>query len=151
MSAEIRLRRATAEDMEQMSALIVSAGMPNMELEEWVDDFWVVDQGGEIVGCAGIETYGEGAVLRSVAIAPALRGTGWGVRLVRRCLDYAKELGSKRCYLFTMTAEEFFPRFGFERCTLDDFEPAVRDAWQYRGNIEHEALRQVLIPMRATL
>ena len=52
--------------------------------------------------------------------------------------------------MFTMTAENFFPKFGFERCALEDFEPAVREAWQYRGNIEHEMLRKMLIPMRLT-
>jgi amino-acid N-acetyltransferase len=145
------LRKARPDEIEEVRALIVSESMPVIELERWIEEFWVLDNGGELVGCAGVETYGEAAVLRSVAVAPSLRGTGEGIRLVQHCLDYARQLGAKRCYLFTMTAQNFFPKFGFEVCTLDDFEPAVREAWQYRGNVEHEMLRKMLTPMRAEL
>jgi N-acetylglutamate synthase-like GNAT family acetyltransferase len=31
--------------------------------------------------------------------------------------------GVKRLYLFTMDKAPFFARHGFERCTMDDFEP----------------------------
>lgn len=147
----IELRKARADEIEAVRALIVGEQMPAIELERWIEEFWVLDDGGELVGCAGVELYGPAAVLRSVAITPSLRGTGKGIRLVQHCLDYAREGGAKRCYLFTMTAENFFPKFGFERCTLDDFEPAVLESWQYRGNIEHEMLRKMLIPMRAVL
>jgi len=147
----VELRRARRDEMETVRQIIVSENMPAMELDRWIEDFWVLDKDGELVGCAGVEVYGEAAVLRSVATAPSIRGTGEGIRLVKRCLEYAREKGAKRCYLFTMTAEDFFPRFGFERCTLDDFETAVRESWQYRGNIEFEDLRKMLTPMRATL
>lgn len=131
--------------------LIVSEGMPAMEVEEWLSHFWVLDEGGKLVGCAGIELYGEAAVLRSVMVDPSLRGTGEGQRMITRALDDAREGGARRCYLFTMTAVDLFPRWGFERCRLDDFEPAVRESWQWRGVSEHEQLRDVLIPMRADL
>ena len=147
----VELRKARRDEIEVVRDLIVSEQMPAMELERWIDDFWLLEDSGVLAGCAGIENYGEGAVLRSVAVAPALRGTGWGVRLVNHSLDYARERGALRCYLFTMTAEGFFPRFGFARCTLEDFEPAVRECWQYRANVEHEMLRNMLVPMKATL
>lgn len=149
MAPELRLARP--DELEAVRALIVSEGMPAMELEERLAGFWVLDDDGKLVGCAGIELYGEAAVLRSVMVDPSLRGTGEGERMIWRALDYAREGGTKRCYLFTMTADAYFPRFGFERCELDDFEPAAREGWQWRSVFEHEPLRQVLIPMRATL
>jgi amino-acid N-acetyltransferase len=149
MAAE--LRPARPEEVEAISALIASEHMPPMEVAEWLDGFWVLDEGGTLAGCAGIELYGEAAVLRSVMTAPSLRGTGEGMRLVRRCLDYAREQGARRCYLFTMTADGFFQRFGFDRCTLEDFEPSAREGWQWRAVAENEPLRQILIPMRAAL
>jgi amino-acid N-acetyltransferase len=145
------IRRAGPADMDAVRDLIVSEGMPAVELERWLENFWVIDSGDAVAGCAGVEIYGEAAVLRSVAVAPSLRGAGWGVRLVRRCLDFARELGAKRCYLFTMTAADFFPRFGFQACSLDDFEPTVRESWQHRANMDHEALRRMLTPMKAAL
>jgi amino-acid N-acetyltransferase len=142
------LRKARPQEIEEVRALIVAESMPAIELERWIEEFWVLDNGGTLAGCAGVEQYGEAAVLRSVAVAESLRGTGQGVRLVQHCLDYAKANGAKRVYLFTMTASGFFPRFGFEPCSLEDFEPAARAAWQWRGNMEHEVLRKMLTPMR---
>lgn len=145
------LRRARREDMTAIEDLIKSESMPAMEVEEWLDTFWVIEDGGAVAACAGIERYGEGAVLRSVVVGKALRGTGEGDRLARHALDWARDDGAKRCYLFTMDAEPFWRRYGFERCTLDDFEPSVRQGWQWRGVSENEQLRAMLIPMKAEL
>jgi len=145
------LRLAHPGEIETIRGLIVSEGLPAIDIEDQIGGFWVLDDGGALVGCAGIELYGEAAVLRSVMVAPSLRGTREGERLIRRALTFAREGGAKRCYLFTMTAMDYFPRFGFERCTLDDFEPAAREGWQWRGISESPELASILIPMRATL
>lgn len=148
---ELTLRAGRPDEIEEISKLITSEGMPALEVDRWIDSFWVLDDGTKLVGCAGVEIYGEAAILRSVMVAPELRGTGEGVRMIKRALDYMRENGAKRCYLFTMTAEAWFPRFGFSVCSLDDFEPAARESWQYKANIEHEFLRKMLTPMRAEL
>jgi N-acetylglutamate synthase-like GNAT family acetyltransferase len=142
------IRTATPGDVEAIRELIVSEGMPPMEIEEWLESFFVLEGDGRVLGCVGIERYGDAAVLRSITTEPSLRGTGEGMRLAQHALDYARRDGAKRCYLFTMTASEFFPKFGFEPCTLEDFEPAARESWQWRGVSEREQLREALIPMR---
>jgi amino-acid N-acetyltransferase len=145
------LRAARREEIPAISELIRSASLPVMEVEEWLDTFWVLEHGGEVAACAGIERYGDSAVLRSVVVAESLRGTGEGERLTKHALDWARTDGAVRCYLFTMDAAPFFARFGFEPCTLEDFEQAARQAWQWRGVSEHEQLREMLIPMRSEL
>jgi amino-acid N-acetyltransferase len=147
---EPRLREAGPADVQAIRELIQSEMMPAMEVEEWLGGFWVLEGGGRVLGCVGIERYGDSAVLRSLVVEHALRGTGEGRRLAERALDYAREGGAKRCYLFTMTARGFFESFGFEACMLDDFEVAARGAWQWRGVSENEQLREMLIPMRKT-
>jgi N-acetylglutamate synthase-like GNAT family acetyltransferase len=95
-----------------------------------------------------IEIYGEAAVLRSVVVAPELRGTGEGDRLVRTALEYAREHEAKRVYLFTMHAAPFFARSGFAPVAIDDFEPAVRNSWQYIGLTERPEILKQMTPMR---
>lgn len=41
----------------------------------------VAERGGELVGAAGLAVHGAAGVLRSVVVAPALRGSGLGVAL----------------------------------------------------------------------
>lgn len=147
----IEIRAGRPDEIDEISALITSESMPAIELDRWIDSFFVLDDGEKLVGCAGVEIYGEDACLRSVMTAPELRGTGEGIRMIKHALDYMRERGAKRCYLFTMTAEKWFPRFGFEVCSLDDFTSGARESWQYKGNIEHEMLRKMLTPMCAQL
>jgi amino-acid N-acetyltransferase len=142
------LRPATQDDVPAISDLIRSASLPVIEVGEWLDTFWVIENDGAVAACAGIERYGDSAVLRSVVVDESLRGSGQGDRLTRHALDWAREDGAKRCYLFTLDAEPFFASYGFERCRLDDFEPAARESWQWRGVSENEQLRGMLIPTR---
>ena len=145
------LRLARAEDVDAITRLITSESLPAVEVTEWLSSFWVLEDAGTLVGCAGIERYGDAAVLRSVVVAASLRGSGEGDRLTSRALAFARDDGARRCYLFTMTAPEFFSRFGFERCRLDDFEPAARESWQWQGISGSEDLAARVIPMRADL
>jgi len=145
------LRLARPEDVAAMTQLISSATLPALEVTEWLSSFWVLDDAGTLLGCAGIERYGEAAVLRSVVVAASLRGSGEGARMTEHALAFARDDGARRCYLFTMTAPEFFSRFGFERCRLDDFEPAARESWQWQGVSGNESLAAQVIPMRADL
>ncbi len=64
---------------------------------------------------AGLEVCCDHALLRSVAVRPEWRAHGLGQALVRRVVCRAEERGLRAFYLLTMTAEHYFPRFGFER------------------------------------
>jgi amino-acid N-acetyltransferase len=145
---DVTLRSARTDDVPEIESLLAAEWLPPMAIAEFLDSFWVLEREGRVVGAAGIEIYDEAAVLRSVVVAPELRGTGEGDHLVRTGLDYAREHGAKRVYLFTMHAAPFFARYGFEPVTTDDFEPAVRDSWQYVGLAERPEILKQMIPMR---
>jgi amino-acid N-acetyltransferase len=132
----VALRLARPDDVPEIERLLAAEWLPPMAIKEFLSSFWVLENDGRVVGCAGIEIYGDSAMLRSVVVAPELRGTGEGDRLVRQALDYVREHDAKRVYLFTMHAAPFFSRYGFAPVATDDFEPAVRDSWQYVGLTE---------------
>lgn len=148
---EIALRSARPDDVPAIEDLLRAEWLPPMAIEEFLDSFWVLEAEDGVAGCAGIEIYDEAAVLRSVVVALALRGTGEGERLVRTGLDYARQHGAKRVYLFTMHAAPFFARYGFAPVSTDDFEPAVRESWQYVGLTERPEILRQMTPMRMEL
>lgn len=147
--ASIALRPARSDDIPAIESLLKAEWLPPMAIAEFLDSFWVLETGGRVAGCAGIEIYGEAAVLRSVVVSPELRGTGEGRRLVTVGLDYARQHGAKRVYLFTMHASPFFARYGFEPVTTGEFEPTVRESWQYIGLTERPEILKEVTPMRA--
>ncbi len=85
--------------------------------------YFVLERAGRVVGGGGIAplTGGEPGVceLQKMYYLPEARGQGQGERLLRRCLDFAREAGYRLCYLETLTgmeqAQKLYQRLGFER------------------------------------
>lgn len=134
-----RLRRATAGDRAAIEALLAASDLTVHALPEWLERFWVAEEprGGSaapsLVGTAGIELYGDGCLLRSVAVHPAWRGTGLGRALVERALESAREAGAREAYLLTLTAERWFPRLGFRAITRADVPAGVLTSGEFQG------------------
>jgi len=80
---------------------------------EHIRDFWVYEEGKEIVGCVALQVVWEDlAEIRSLAVRKDRQGEGIGRELVEACLKEAKELGIGRVFSLTY-AREFFERIGF--------------------------------------
>ena len=131
--AETMIRAVEPKDRESVESLLLDAGLPLDGVGEHFSSFFVVDDGGKIVGAAGLELYGKSALLRSVAVARGTKGTGVGTLLTRRVIDEAYARGARAIYLLTTTAEGFFPRFGFERITREDVPEVVRVSREFQG------------------
>ena len=129
----LETRRARAEDIPRIEALITGEHLPAYGLDDFLETFFVLADGEHIVGCAGLEVYGEAALLRSVVIAPERRRRDEGRRLVEAALMEARRRGIARVYLFTMSAGGFFGRLGFRLVRPEEFEEAVRASRQYEA------------------
>ena len=85
--------------------------------------YFVVESGGRVLGGGGVAPLdgGPGGVceLRKMYFLPELRGRGAGAALMARCLDAARDLGHRQCYLETLRgmddAQKLYERTGFQR------------------------------------
>jgi amino-acid N-acetyltransferase len=134
------LRPARPEDRAAAEALLDQLQLPLAGLEACFSTSWVAVEDGApagdgqraLVGLAGVELYPDGALLRSVAVHPAWRGTGLGRSLVARALETARGAGTRDAYLLTSTAEQWFPRLGFARIEREAVPPGVRQSVEFR-------------------
>jgi amino-acid N-acetyltransferase len=94
-------------------------------------DFEVAEDGGRIVGTAGLEPYGRVALLRSVTVDPQYQGRGVARELVERRLKQAATAGIRNVYLLTTTAAEYFRKFGFEAISREEISPDVLVSEQF--------------------
>lgn len=108
-----------------MLELLERSRLPGAGLAEHAANLLVAVEAERLVGSAALELYGDAALLRSVAVEPALRRRGLGVALTRAALDLAREHGVRAVYLLTETAVDFFGRLGFVRIPRLQAEPAV--------------------------
>lgn len=110
------IRPARTEDITRVEATLRESDLPlNGLRDQFGDGYAVAEASGELIGVEGIEVYGSDGLLRSAAVVPGWRGKGVGDALTRDRIEWAKRRGLKSLYLLTMTAGDYWPRFGFQR------------------------------------
>ena len=129
----VSLRRAVHADHEAVTTLLRDSQLPTDGVAEWLDQFWVAEHQGRVVGMAGMERYGDSGLLRSVAVTQEWRGTGIGRTLVERVLEEGRAAGVREVYLLTTTAEHYFPRLGFGCVDRETVPAALQASAEFKG------------------
>ncbi|MCV7351624.1 amino-acid N-acetyltransferase [Mycobacterium parmense] len=113
------VRRARTSDVPAIKQLVDTyAGKILLEknlvtLYEAVQEFWVAEYQGQVVGCGALHVmWADLGEIRTVAVDPSVTGHGIGHAIVDRLLEVARELQLKRLFVLTFETE-FFARHGF--------------------------------------
>lgn len=141
MQASLSIRPITVDDDPRM-AWIIRTVMPefgaggdgfaiNDPEVDWMSRayaaprsaYFVVEREGMVLGGGGVAPLEGGDAdtceLRKMYFLPEARGLGAGSAMMARCLDAARALGFRRCYLETLcgmdAAMKLYERSGFER------------------------------------
>ena len=117
---------ARPEDLDGVLGLLTENRLPLDGLREHLATTLVARQDGRIVGSAALEMYPNGALLRSVAVAPALQRHRLGRDLTDAAIRLAEARRVPAIYLLTTTADQYFPKFGFERIARSDVPADVQ-------------------------
>ena len=131
VDAQTRIEAASPADAAAVLRLLAQSHLPLDGLEDHLATTLVARQDGQIVGSAALEMYPEGALLRSVAVAPVLQGHGLGQELTDAAIRLARDLQVPAIYLLTTTAERYFPKFGFERIQRADVPSTVQTSIEF--------------------
>lgn len=122
---------ASPGDASEILRLLSQSGLPLDGLEDHLATTLVAREEGRIVGSAALELYQGGALLRSVAVAAELQGSGLGHELTNAAIRLAQSLQAPAIYLLTTTAERFFPKFGFERIARENVPISVQASVEF--------------------
>ena len=116
---DLVVRRARTSDVAAIKSLVDTyAGRILLEknlvtLYESVQEFWVAEFKGTVVGCGALHVlWSDLGEVRTVAVDPAVRGRGIGQAIVGRLLQVARELELRRLFVLTFETA-FFGRHGF--------------------------------------
>ncbi len=103
----------------------------------------VADDGGRVLGYAGVMSVGSTADVQTVAVAPSAQGRGLGATLVRALLDEAARRRCREALLEVRAdngpAQRLYERFGFERV-------AVRRRYYQPDGVDAHVLRLRPLP-----
>jgi len=129
----VKIRNASTADLSAVEGLLTANDLPIQGVRENFAGFLVAEEEGVVVGAIGLESFDSVALLRSAVVARHLRSTGVGRQLVERALERADREGVNDVYLLTTTAEDYFPRFGFDRTDRDGVPDALKVSQEFRG------------------
>jgi amino-acid N-acetyltransferase len=120
--------------LQAAAQLLREANLPTEDLTAaHCEHFYYSGPAAAPTGLVGLELFGDVALLRSLVVAPARRGTGEGTRLLSHAEAAAQERGVRTLYLLTTTAEPFFLRHGYSRVSRDDAPAAIRSTKEFAG------------------
>lgn len=116
---QLTVRRARTSDVPAIKGLVdIYAGKILLEkslvtLYEAVQEFWVAELDGEVIGCGALHVlWSDLGEVRTVAVHPKAKGRGVGHAIVRQLLDIARELELRRLFVLTFETD-FFGAHGF--------------------------------------
>ncbi|PZG57133.1 amino-acid N-acetyltransferase [Spongiactinospora gelatinilytica] len=130
---EVIVRRARTADVRAIRRLVdiySGAGLrllkkATVTLYEDVQEFWVAELNGRVVGCGALHVLWEDlAEIRTVAVDPAFKGYGIGRRLVSALIATARDLGLERVFCLTFEVN-FFAKHGFRPINGTPVAPEV--------------------------
>ncbi|WP_317232626.1 GNAT family N-acetyltransferase [Clavibacter capsici] len=124
---------AVHDDVPALRAFLEAADLTVSGLDDPAVRLWIRrDADGRITGSTGFELSGDGrhALIRSVAVDPALRSAGLGSALARHALAEAAAAGAERAWLFSRRSGPFWRGLGFAEADRDALAAALPSARQ---------------------
>ncbi len=107
--------------------LLTESNLPSSDLTaDHLEHFFGCGPKERLNGVVGLEIYSKVALLRSLAVAQELRGSGFGKALVAEAESYARSRDVTEIYLLTSTAERFFERLGYRRASREAAPEAIQ-------------------------
>jgi len=110
---KIHFRKALVVDFELIQHLLSECNLPFSDINPTKQYFVVAENNGKMIGCCGVEVYGENGLFRSLAVSADYRSLGIGRMLTDKIINTAPEKGIRKLYLLTTTARAFFTKLGW--------------------------------------
>jgi amino-acid N-acetyltransferase len=128
-----QLRTATRDDAETIRLLLEHNGLPTSDLMSSKPQFIVACEGKAIVAAGALQFFGGAALLRSVVVASALRGTGLGRIVVEELERVARAARLTQLVLLTETAKQFFEQQGYRVLDRREVPQDVQESEEFRS------------------
>jgi len=125
LPADCLLRPAGAGDLGIIRRLVWTARLDPTQLR-W-QQFWVVEQAGEVIACGQLRTFHRAQELGSVVVQPQWRSRGIGSYLIEHLMRQATQPLYLECLGKRLT--QFYTRFGFVPVDWSTLPPSLR--WKF--------------------
>lgn len=126
--------KASRQDEDAVKTLLNASDLPVEDLTPaHMDNFFLLYDNDRLIGCVGLEIYGENALMRSLAVESSYRGQGLGIRLLAAAESGAASNSVRNLYLLTTTAEGFFAAHGYQMIERSKAPQDIQQTCEYQS------------------
>jgi amino-acid N-acetyltransferase len=138
------IRDAGEMDYGQIKNLLQSVDLPLDGVSQNINNYLMLLEGRQLIGTVGLEIYEKKALLRSLAVATAQQGNGYGQKLCHSIIDRARKLNITELYLLTENAEGFFASHGFKIISREMVDRNVKSSVEFQSVCPESATCMIL-------
>jgi len=125
------LRQATTADLPEILNLISGSNLPVSDIAPDKQLFVVAEAENQLIGCAGLEIYGESGLFRSLSVRQDRRNRKTGRDLLAGVVALSRENNIKHLYLLTTTADLYFKRMGWQPIERTEVPDDIRASTEF--------------------
>lgn len=127
----INYRVAIIDDLPEIINLLAECKLPYSDIVPEKQSFVVAEIDYKIIGCAGLETYNENGLFRSLAVKPSLQNMKIGKDLLDKTISISKENNITQLYLLTTTADLYFKKHGWKVIERNEVPDDIRATTEF--------------------
>lgn len=125
-------RFSEPSDLINVENLLEMLHLPVEGVTEQFENYLLLFNSSKLIGCAGLEKYGQFGLLRSVAIKPEFQNKHLGSIMVQKLEEFGKLKNNiTEFYLLTETAEKFFTKHGYEVVSREFVPSEIQNSFEY--------------------
>jgi len=131
MSITYSIRRAEENDLHVLKELLISNKQkPTIVINDKTLYYVARSDEGALIGLIGAELSGTTALIRSTAVLAPYRSNGVARALIDALFKHLQDKGIQNLYLFSRDSGEYWKKFGFYQCTVQEVIEKLPDAPQ---------------------
>lgn len=124
------LEITSENDSTFFTQLLEANKLPASDLHPGVKKFLLLS-GSEVIGTGGLEIFSNIGLVRSVSVADAYKGKGYGREISRMLESAAKQLNVQELFLLTDTAKDFFAKLDYQVIERNAVPQSIRETQQF--------------------
>ncbi|WOK05482.1 arsenic resistance N-acetyltransferase ArsN2 [Imperialibacter roseus] len=128
--SSIQFRLIKPSELAVATALLEQASLVVSDISEKVKLFGLFSDN-SLLALAGLEVFGNEALLRSVCVPAQEKAKGYGQQIIRTLENDAARNGITDLYLLTTTASKFFERIGYKVADRNTASDAIKNTSEF--------------------
>lgn len=124
------MQKATTNDLHIIKKILLEHELPVEDLENDIT-FFVEKKNKDIICIGGLEKYDKYCLIRSIAVVENFKNQGLGTKMTKYLCEQAKLQKFEKIFLLTLTAEKYFPKFGFQKINRDQTPDVIKSSSEF--------------------